>query len=47
MEPDAGTPPMAAPVAIYLRGTPSPRSKSVSQAFLDLRPGALIVVASD
>jgi hypothetical protein len=36
-----------APMAVYLSGPPSPRTERVSDAILDLRPGALIVLASE
>jgi hypothetical protein len=38
--------PMHAPAAVYLRGAPTPEGKRISNAILDLRPGALIVVAA-
>lgn len=36
---------MDAPTAVYVAGPPSPQAKRVSEVILDLRPGALIVVA--
>jgi hypothetical protein len=37
---------MEAPVAFYVGCPPTPEAKRVSNVFLNLRPGALIVVAS-
>jgi hypothetical protein len=37
---------MKAPAAFYVIGPPTPAAKRLSTKFLDLRPGALIVVAS-
>jgi hypothetical protein len=36
---------MHAPAAVYVGGPPTPEAKRVSSVILDLRPGALIVVA--
>jgi hypothetical protein len=36
---------MKAPAAFYVGGPPTPAAKRISSVFLDLRPGALIVVA--
>jgi hypothetical protein len=38
--------PMPAPVAFYVHGTPSEETRRVSDALLDLRPGALVVFGS-
>jgi hypothetical protein len=35
---------LPAPIAIYLTGPPSPQVERLSDAILDARPGALIVV---
>jgi hypothetical protein len=35
------------PTAVFLAGPPSARANEVSDAFLDIRPGALIIVAAD
>ena len=47
----SGSPPagfaLPAPVAVYVRGRPSARTERLCEAILDLRPGALIVLASD
>ena len=37
--------PMEAPAAVYLGASPTPEVKRLSSQILDLRPGALIVVA--
>lgn len=37
--------PMKAPAAFYVGGPPTPAAKRISSVFLDVRPGALIVVA--
>jgi hypothetical protein len=37
---------MEAPAAFYVDGAPTPSAKRLANAFLDHRPGALIVVAS-
>jgi hypothetical protein len=37
---------MEAPAAMYLDGPPTPETKRLCDVILDLRPGALIVVAS-
>jgi hypothetical protein len=37
--------PVAAPTAIFVRGTPSSETDRLSDAILDFRPGVLIVVA--
>jgi hypothetical protein len=37
---------MEAPAAFYVGGAPTPAAKRVAKAFLDDRPGALIVVES-
>jgi hypothetical protein len=37
---------MEAPAAVYIGGPPTPEAKRVSNVILDLRPGALIVVAA-
>jgi hypothetical protein len=36
---------LEAPVVYYLDGPPTPAAKRVSDVFLNVRPGALIVVA--
>jgi hypothetical protein len=36
---------LAAPVAVFVRGRPSPEAERLSDAILDFRPGALIVFA--
>jgi hypothetical protein len=46
MAPD-GENPMTAPAAVFVMGPPSPEVDRVSGKILDLRPGALIVVARD
>jgi len=38
---------LPAPMIVYLNGWPSARTERVCDAILDLRPGALIVLASD
>jgi hypothetical protein len=38
---------MKAPTAVFAMGRPSPETDRLSDAVLDLRPGALIVVAPD
>ena len=38
---------MAAPAAVFAMGPPSPEADRLAEAILDLRPGALIVVAQD
>jgi hypothetical protein len=38
---------MTAPAAVFVNGPPSPEVDRVSDKILDLRPGALIVVARD
>jgi hypothetical protein len=38
---------LPAPVAVYVRGRPSARTERLSDAILALRPGALVVLASD
>ena len=38
---------MTAPAAVFVKGQPSPEVDRVADAILDLRPGALIVVARD
>ena len=38
---------MTAPAAVFVKGPPSPEVDRVADAILDLRPGALIVVARD
>ena len=38
---------MSAPAAVFVSGPPSPEVDRLSGAILDLRPGALIVVARD
>jgi hypothetical protein len=38
---------MAAPAAVFAMGPPSPEVDRLAEAILDLRPGALIVVAQD
>jgi hypothetical protein len=38
---------MEAPAAFYVDGAPTPAAKQLANAFLDHRPGALIVVASE
>jgi hypothetical protein len=38
---------LPAPMAVYLNGRPSLRIERVCDAILDLRPGALIVLASE
>ncbi len=37
--------PIDAPTAVYVGGAPTPEGKRISNLILDLRPGALIVVA--
>jgi hypothetical protein len=37
---------MEAPAAFYVGGAPRPAAKQLANAFLDHRPGALIVLAS-
>jgi hypothetical protein len=37
---------MEASAVFYADGAPTPAAKRVANAFLDLRPGALIIVAS-
>jgi hypothetical protein len=44
MEPEPGRP-LPGPIAMFLMGAPGPDSERASKAILDLRPGALIVVA--
>jgi hypothetical protein len=39
--------PMSSPAAVFVNGPPSPEVDRVSCKILDLRPGALIVVAKD
>jgi hypothetical protein len=46
MAPDAGVE-LAAPVAVFVNGPPSPEVDRVSDAILNMRPGALIVLATD
>ena len=36
--------PLPAPIALFLGGSPSARAERLSDAILDARPGALIVV---
>jgi hypothetical protein len=38
---------LTAPMAVFVKGPPSPESDGFSDAILDLRPGMLIVVAPD
>ena len=38
---------MPAPAAVFAMGPPSPEVDRISSKILDLRPGALIVVARD
>jgi hypothetical protein len=38
---------LPAPMVVYVRGRPSARTERLCDAILDLRPGALIVLASD
>ena len=45
--PAAGGERMPAPAAMFLKGPPSPEVDRLSEAILDLRPGALIVLAQD
>lgn len=37
--------PMRSPAAVYIGGPPTPEGKRISSVILDLRPGALFVVA--
>jgi hypothetical protein len=46
MEPTHGAR-MKAPTAVFVMGRPSEETDRFSDAILDLRPGALIVVAAD
>jgi hypothetical protein len=46
MEPADGAP-VAAPTAMFVMGRPGSEADRVSDAVLELRPGVLIVVASD
>jgi hypothetical protein len=46
MAPSEGSP-MSASAAVFVMGPPSPEVDRLSNAILDLRPGALIVVAQD
>ena len=43
----AGGQRMSSPAAVFVNGPPSPEVDRLSGAILDLRPGALIVVARD
>ena len=43
--PAAGGERMPAPAAMFLKGPPSPEVDRFADAILELRPGALIVVA--
>jgi len=38
---------LPAPMAVYLHGRPSARTERLCDAILDLRPGALIVLAPE
>ncbi|HEY2161674.1 MAG TPA: hypothetical protein VGH24_10235 [Solirubrobacteraceae bacterium] len=44
MEP-AGEARMLGPTAVYIGSSPTPEAERISKRMLDLRPGALIVVA--
>jgi hypothetical protein len=46
-EPLAVTSPLSAPVAIFAAGRPSPEVDRLSDAVLELRPGALIVLVRE
>jgi len=43
----SGDNPMTSPAAVFVMGPPSPEVDRISSKILDLRPGALIVVARD
>jgi hypothetical protein len=36
---------LPAPIAVFLKGSPSPQGERLADAILEARPGALIVVA--
>jgi hypothetical protein len=40
----SGERPMSAPAAVFVKGPPSPEVDRISDAILNLRPGALIVL---
>jgi hypothetical protein len=46
-EPPAVTSPLSAPVAIFAAGRPSPEVDRLSDAVLELRPGAVIVLVRE
>jgi hypothetical protein len=45
--PDEGTSPIAAPMALFIGGKPSPEVDATAEAILEARPGALIVLVRE